>query len=734
MSETQPDKKAAPAGQPGPETQQERWMKYGANVVLVSVIVVVLGIVATGLAQVSKFKARLDTTHSGLYSLKPQTKAILKDLKQNVRIVSLYTQTKPPAGQEKDFIDYATPVADLLEEYKDNSNGKITVEVIDPTKNPTKVDDLIAQVTETYGGEVKQYRDFLDSYTAANKTGDQIKKLLTDEVKQASTLKDTDLEGGSKLGSVAQAAMDSARSVLQSIEQSNQARERQLKQKPPNYKGAVDAISSDMENLSANAAQLVKLFNQFKDEQGAPEPVKAYAVAATPRFTEIQKQADAITAQIKALGTLKLEDLRQTLNSREGRDGILVMGPKDMRVLSFNQVWQADPNVKRMMSSPDKKIKPQFAGEQQITSAVLALTQEKKPKVAFVRAGGPPVTTAGAMFGPPPGDLSRIAARLQEYNFEVLEKDLTGMWAAQSQMQQRGMPPAPEPDDAAIKDAVWVVVATPAQAGPMGAAPQIGPKIAEHLKAGGSALVLCSPEGEDMTGPLSDYGIKVRADAIVVHELVATEGGDTGDFINQAQKNPYVFVINQYGNHMLTQPVQSLDMPLVAGIPVSTDPKPGIKQWNLLPIPTEPRSWGETNVDALKQGDVNVKFDPAADIAGPVFAGAAAQKDAGEGRVVVLGNYQFATNEILRFPDREMLEQGYIVSRFPGSMELFMNSMFWLSKMEPMIAISPSAMDVSRIEAMSTGGQWFWRNGVLLIGMPLLVVAAGGLMYMRRRD
>jgi hypothetical protein len=54
--------------------------------------------------------------------------------------------------------------------------------------------------------------------------------------------------------------------------------------------------------------------------------------------------------------------------------------------------------------------------------------------------------------------------------------------------------------------------------------------------------------------------------------------------------------------------------------------------------------------------------------------------------------------------------------------------------MEPMIAISPSAMDVSRIQPMSDASEWFWRTGVLLIGLPLLVVLAGGLMYVRRRD
>src|SRR5215212_718056 len=102
----------------GPETQQQRWIKYGSNVLLVSVVAIVLALIVGYLAQQSWAKGRVDTTQLGLYSLKPQTKQILHDLKQNVRIVSLYKVVKPPPGKEKEYVDLATPVADLLQEYK----------------------------------------------------------------------------------------------------------------------------------------------------------------------------------------------------------------------------------------------------------------------------------------------------------------------------------------------------------------------------------------------------------------------------------------------------------------------------------------------------------------------------------------------------------------------------------------------------------------------------------------
>jgi hypothetical protein len=54
--------------------------------------------------------------------------------------------------------------------------------------------------------------------------------------------------------------------------------------------------------------------------------------------------------------------------------------------------------------------------------------------------------------------------------------------------------------------------------------------------------------------------------------------------------------------------------------------------------------------------------------------------------------------------------------------------------MEPMIAISPSAMQVSRIASMSDGALKTWRIGALLVGLPMAVIAAGGLVYFARRE
>jgi hypothetical protein len=124
---------------------------------------------------------------------------------------------------------------------------------------------------------------------------------------------------------------------------------------------------------------------------------------------------------------------------------------------------------------------------------------------------------------------------------------------------------------------------------------------------------------------------------------------------------------------------------------------------------------------------------PLGDVAPPILMGVAAEKTGG-GRLVVFGGFQSFINDVFAIPDADLARKGYSVARFPGNGELFANSVFWLSKMDTMIAISPSAMEVSRIKDMSAGTLGFWRWGFLVVGLPLAVVVAGAMVYMGRRD
>jgi len=268
--------------------------------------------------------------------------------------------------------------------------------------------------------------------------------------------------------------------------------------------------------------------------------------------------------------------------------------------------------------------------------------------------------------------------------------------------------------------------------------PSIGPKVAEHMKNGGSAMVLFAPQVENMAETMKEWGIDVHTNAVAVHEPIKTDlSARQGDAIEEAQKYPFVFDIRDYGDHMITRPLNSLPgffVPMLAVKKATTQPS-GVKTTPILPIPTDPKSWGETDLEGLSAGNNDaVKFDPAADVEGPIFGGAVAEKENGGGRLVVIASPMFAMDRYLNEPDVNMLRRGVVVSRFPANAELFNNAVFWLSKMETMIAISPAAMEVSRIEPIKPLALRVWREGLLMIGLPMAVILAGALVWFARRD
>jgi hypothetical protein len=275
------------------------------------------------------------------------------------------------------------------------------------------------------------------------------------------------------------------------------------------------------------------------------------------------------------------------------------------------------------------------------------------------------------------------------------------------------------------------------QFGPMPGGPELAQKLKQHLDEGGSALCLFSLQGDDLSAALKDWGLEVKTNVVAVHEAVRTDAEPGEDFVEYARRQPPIFVVNEYGGegHPVTSTLQSLDAALVPLLPVFNRGAEGAKVTSILPVPTSIPAWGEGDTSFLFSRRAPApKYDPdSGDVATPLFGGAAVEKS-GKGRLVVIGCARFAENDLLAITDPKLTRQNLPVARFPGNGELFTNSIFWLAKMEKMIALSPSAMDTPRIAPMSRHTLAFWRVGVLLVGLPGLALVSGFLVWRARRD
>jgi len=727
------------------EAQKQRWLKYGANTIAASLLVVVLTVLVVWVTSADfhiggrrvRFRTTYDTTAAGLYSLKPQTLKLIRENKSPITIVSLYTRVRPSGEGAENPSEFAQTVADLLDEYQRRGN-RIEVQVVDPVSQPYKVDQLIEKVTEKYGGEIEKYRKVVTDYKGVY---EEINKLAEGEVNRFRTLTGEIVIEDRELARTLMLTGATIQDVPERLKEVQEDIEKWLKQKPPDFRSATNSINSGMSLMSRLLNKIITDFDRGKDDKKVPEALRKIMADGLPNYRRMKELADDMEKRCKELGELKLDDLRRSLQQK---DVILVMGETDMRVISRDKVWQEIALGARADQLTGRN-RYRFAGEQQITGAILAVQggkDRKKTKVVFVRPGGQPLTNPGIPGFIEGGPFSRIAERLRDYNFEVQEKDLTGTWAMQAQM--RGSFAPPEPSDEEIKDAIWVVLAASGRS-MMGGPESIGAKVAEHLKAGRPALILAlnAPRGDSLSEALDEWGVKIRTDLVAVHEELPPPQGRVTDPVENALRWPPIFVIKDYGDHPMVRPIRSLDGVLVPLVPIETTPKEGCVATKIIPVPTPKgiKVWGESNVeDALNPRTRRVEFNPpkpgevGGDVPPPLFGGAVVERTSDGARLVVLGSAEFAMNHILEFNDLELEREGRFVSRFPGNSELFCNAIFWLAKMDTMIATSPAAMEMSRIKEMSAAADRFWRIVVLLVVLPLAVLVAGVLVFLSRRD
>ncbi|HEX4055216.1 MAG TPA: Gldg family protein [Tepidisphaeraceae bacterium] len=713
-----------------PESQRQRWVKYGANVVLSCIVVVVLAAMLTWLAQAHAW--RMDTTVGGTQSLRPQSVDFIKDLKQPVQIVALYPKLKSNSGDQ----DFYQPVADLLNEYA--TKGKnITTELLDPDTQKDDFDKLVAEVTNKYGGEVKGYKEILNHLADENK---QVDQFATDEAVKFRALPLGQIQD-QQLQQNLYAAYLTLVLAHHQLQDLKTAVDSDLDQQVPSYKDGVDDTKTTYTNISQLFQQFSAVLGSLKDNKTVAKAVQDYAPDAATRADAAKKIVDTVLDKISHLGALKeLDEFRTQLKSKS----IIVMTDAGYKILSFDQVWKVPESSRFASESPDIQPKLSFAGEQQITAAIASLTGGPKPMVVFVRPGGPPLATM-SMQGQTPM-FAAVAQRLKDDNFDVQEKDASG----QAAMQQEEMP-MPEPTAEQMKSAIWVVVRPPWEQ-PSEQPLPLDQMLEEHLKSGGSAMVLLFPMKDPMDAALEPMGIRARADFVIVHEALPPPQRRSNDLVEAAlQANQFVFKLNYYGDHPIAKPLNGLDF-LTAGsepIMATAEIPAGVKVTPLLPIPMTPHFWASADTQSILSGDQPkvVTFHPTADPdAGRLYPdidntpsdplyGAAASENKNGARLVVVGSSLFASSDLVDLPDNDMLEKhGLTVARLPGNGEFFVNSILWLAHEDSMLAISPHALQMARIEEMSPAALAFWRVGIMTIGLPLAVIFAGLMVYANRRD
>jgi hypothetical protein len=321
-----------------------------------------------------------------------------------------------------------------------------------------------------------------------------------------------------------------------------------------------------------------------------------------------------------------------------------------------NAVLVASDHRKRLIR-PDELVRfvdrdpVAFTGEAALTSAIIEVTQQKAPRLYFLRGHRetPPDDTS------PSTGLSEISRELQLRNVSLLPIDLTAV-------------------DTVPEDASAIVIADPR--GPL--RPSEVEKIRSYLiDRAGRAIIWLRPGVETgMDTFLAEWGIHLPPQSVIEPDPAFRESSGT-------------LIIRNFVPHPVTDSLIQNQTSILLGNPrpvIPIRPSPPDERLRNTPLfASSNRSWGESSQLASE-----ATFSPDSDRAGPVPIAVVAERKASSqlgievpgGRLVVFGSPDLFSNQ-------------RVASL--GNASLFFNTLNWMLDRDRMLAIPPRAVETYRI-------------------------------------
>ncbi len=383
----------------------------------------------------------------------------------------------------------------------------------------------------------------------------------------------------------------------------------------------------------------------------------------------------------------------------ERAEVIVLQQGEDRRVIDQLDLAEYDYSGMQLGQGPELT---SFKGEQVITSAILALVEERRPRALFTVGHGE-LTPNRASEG---GRSLRVATDLLgKDNFDIED------------FSTRGAEAIPNGTD-------LVVVAAPTRRFET----EELALLANYLDQGGRLLMLLDPVFDD-AGVFADLGLSswlgergVEIDANVV--------------LDNTQSRPlygpeFLYSVD-FAFHPIVEDFAAAKLAayftMARSLRAAANPNADWQVTELLS--TSADAWGETDLLNPAERTANVDRDGplalAVAVAYPIDAsqaGESSQDDAAssddpaaEARLVVFGDIDFATD-----------------SQITGGINstLLLNSLNWLAKREQLLAIEARTPTQTRFEMTPSE---IWSVAFLVVAvMPLLAATLGVMIYLRRR-
>ena len=318
------------------------------------------------------------------------------------------------------------------------------------------------------------------------------------------------------------------------------------------------------------------------------------------------------------------------------------------------------------------------ASEEDITGAIIKVTQDKVKTICFVTGHGEKSLADDGENG-----YSHLDAGLKKENYITKTINL---------VSENGVAP----------DCSVAVIAGPIQS----FFPQEAELLNKYLAGTGKSLILVDAQTDPKLGEIfqawnTSVGDNVVIDASGVGQLFGA--------------GPEIPLITNFGDSPITRGFAGSMAFFPLARTVSVADKAKTEPQALEFLKTSPQSF---TVPGLKQGRNKITYDPKTGTLGPLSLGVAASRKAegGEARVVVIGNSTFAANP-------------YLGQQKNG--DLFYNTINWLAQDENLISIRPKSPTNRRITL--TEGQASALRWLDLFILPGIVIFSGVYIWWKRR-
>src|SRR5438094_1013010 len=241
--------------------------------------------------------------------------------------------------------------------------------------------------------------------------------------------------------------------------------------------------------------------------------------------------------------------------------------------------------------------------------------------------------------------------------------------------------------------------------------PQEVDAIRKYVAGAGRLMLMLDPGVElpNLSKLLADWNVTAQNDLVIDQNPVAQLFGTS----------PAMPLIIKYGSSPIVEPLARTAtlFPFTRSFVVGKDYKAGVTDESL--CETSGESFGVADFNPKMQ---SVAFRAGKDFKGPLtvavsgnVTGSEPDKK-GEGRFIALGTSALASNVYLGFQ---------------GNRDLFMNMINWLAAEEDLISIRPKPPESQHLNMTARQMNQIFYLG--LIGLPLVIVVTGTMVWWRRR-